>query len=89
MPSTVSLTKPMEKWVAEQAAANGLKNTDAYLQQLVREEQKRQAVQLLIEKLDEAKASGYHEVTNEMWKERKKRVIASFRAKKKNTRTKK
>ena len=80
MPSMISLTKPMEKWVAEQAAVRGLKNADAYMQQLVREEQKRQAVQFLIEKLDEAKASGYHEVTEHRWEESKKRVVAHFKA---------
>ena len=81
MPATVSLTKPMEKWAAEQAAARGLKNANAFVQQLVREEQKRQAVQFLIKKLDEAKASGYHEVTEQRWEESKKRVVAHFKAK--------
>ncbi len=81
MPSTVNLTKPMEKWLAEQAVARGLKNADTYVQQLVREEQKRQALQFLIGKLDEAKASGYHDVTEARWQESKKRVAAHFKAK--------
>jgi len=71
MSSTVSLTKPLEKWVTEQAAARGLKNAAAYVQQLVREEQKRQAVQLLVKKLEEADASGFQEVTEESWRKSK------------------
>jgi hypothetical protein len=81
MPSTVSLTKPLEKWVTEQAAVRGLKSADAYVQQLLLEEQKRQAVQFLIKKLEEADASGYQEVTDQRWEESKKRVRAHFNTK--------
>jgi len=84
----MSLTKPMAKWATEQAKARGLKTVSAYVIQLLREEQKRQAVQFLIEKLDEAKASSYHEVTDQLWGERKKRVIAQIKAAKKKAKAK-
>lgn len=81
MSSTMSLTKPLAKWAAEQAKACGQKTASDYVNQLLREEQKRQAVQLLIKNLEEAEASGYYEVTEKSWEDRKKRVAAHFKVK--------
>lgn len=81
MQKNIKLTKPLEKWVLEQAEAKGLKNADAYLCQLVREEQRRHAKQYLLQKLEEGRASGYVEVTDQLWEECKQKVIANFQAK--------
>jgi len=88
MQGTISLTKPLQKWVVEQAAARGLKDGKAFVHQLLLEEKKRQAVQALIQSLEEAEASGYHEVTEELWEARKKRVAAHFHGAKRKSKAK-
>lgn len=62
----------------EQAEAQGLKDADAYVIQVLQAEQKRLAVEKLVKNLEEAEASGSHEVTDEMWEERQHRVAAQF-----------
>lgn len=82
MATSIPLSKPMQKFVAEQAAARGLKDDKAFVNQLLKEEQLRIAKQYLIERLEEGSASGYHEVTEERWEESRKRLKAQFQAKK-------
>lgn len=79
---SITLAEPLEKWVREQAEAQGLKDADAYVSQLVREEQRRHAKKVLLQKLEEGRASGYVEVTDQLWEECKQHVIANFQAKK-------
>lgn len=88
MQGNISLTKPLQKWVVEQAAARGLKDGNAFVHQLLKEERKRQAVQLLIKNLEAAEASGFVKVTEEFWEERKKRVLARVKAAKKQVKAK-
>lgn len=78
---SITLAEPLEKWVMEQAQAQGLKDADAYVSQLVREEQRRHAKKILLQKLEEGRASGYVEMTEERWDEAKQRVKAHFEAK--------
>jgi Arc/MetJ-type ribon-helix-helix transcriptional regulator len=79
---SITLAEPLEKWVREQAEAQGLKDADAYVSHLVREDQRRHAKKVLLQKLEEGRASGYVEMTDERWDEAKQRVKAHFEAKK-------
>ncbi|MBL8823537.1 MAG: hypothetical protein JNJ77_13190 [Planctomycetia bacterium] len=83
MAGTISLSKPMQQFVAEQTAARGLKDDKAYFKQLLKEEQVRVGRQRLLELLDEGRASGYHEVTEETWQELKEKVKERFAARRK------
>ena len=79
MSTTVNLTEQQQAWINEQVKAQGLKDVDAYISRLLEAEQKRQAVEKLVNNLEEADASGSHEVTDEMWEERQQRVALQFR----------
>jgi hypothetical protein len=58
MNMTLKLPKRLQDWVQTQAESHGLENTEAYINLLIREEQKRLAVAQLVKTLDEAEQSG-------------------------------
>lgn len=78
MSTTVNLTEQQQAWINEQEKSQGLKDADAYVSSLLQAEQKRQAVEKLVKNLEDAEASGSHEVTDEMWEERQQRVAGQF-----------
>ncbi len=88
MLGAISLKKPLQKWVVEQAAARGLKDGNAFVQQVLLEEKKRQAVTRLIQKLEEAEASGSEEWTEHSLEESRQRLRSRLAANKKRTKVK-
>jgi hypothetical protein len=89
MTNSISLSKPMRKFVADQAAERGLKNENAYVTQLLKEEQLRIARQRLLEKLDEGRASGIEDLTDDFWADCEKKVLEHFSNKKRTATTRK
>lgn len=83
MAGAISLSKPMKQFVVEQTAARGLKDATAYFKQLLKEEQLRVGRQRLLQLLDEGRASGYQEVTEEMWQELTEQVKERFATRRK------
>jgi hypothetical protein len=77
---TINLTKPMREWVAEQAEARGFKDEQAFLQQLIKEEKKRLAVDKLVKKLETAEASGFVEWTKDSLRQAKERLRNNLHA---------
>ena len=76
MAGTISLSKPMLQFVTEQAAARGLKDGSAFVQQVLREEKKRQAVAELVKKLRHAEQSGFETWTADSLNESRQRLKA-------------
>lgn len=85
MSASITLSKPMQQFVAEQTAARGLKSESEFVDQLLKEERKRMEVQKLVKKLKESEESGFRLVNDEYWENLKKRVDKKFRAGKQGT----
>ena len=87
---TLKISKRLQDWVQTQAETQGLQNSDAYITQLIREEQKRLAVSRLVETLDEAEQSGPAvEINLVRWKEREARLFSKLNARTPKMRNKK
>ncbi len=76
----IQLPKRLGDWAEQQAQSAGLKDAGAYVQRLLREEQKRQNRKRLEADLLRAAASGFQEVTDATWAESEKRVLAKIQA---------
>jgi Arc/MetJ family transcription regulator len=85
MAGTFTLSKPMQKFIADQVQARGLKDEKAFVTQLLKEEQLRIGRQQLLAKLDEGRASGVQDLTDDFWVECEAKVVEHF-ARKKPTR---
>ncbi|MFT3883031.1 MAG: hypothetical protein QM703_25690 [Gemmatales bacterium] len=87
---TLKLPKRLQDWVQSQADSYGLENTEAYINRLIREEQKRQAVAHLVKKLDEAEQSGPAvELNLARWKEREAALFSKLNNKRPKSRIRK
>ncbi len=87
---TLKISKRLQHWVQAQAESQGLQNTDAYFQQLIREEQKRQAVAQLVQTMDEAEQSGPAvELNLARWKEREASLFSKLKSNKSKMRNRK
>lgn len=82
MSASITLSKPMQQFVAEQVAARGLKSDSDFVDQVLKAERKRLEVQKLVKKLEESVASGFLPVNDEYWEKLKQRVAKKFRARK-------
>lgn len=90
MNMTLKLSKRLQHWVRAQAESQGLQNTDAYFHQLIREEQKRQAVVHLVQVMDEAEQSGPAvELNQARWKEREASLFSKLKTNKSKLRSRK
>jgi antitoxin ParD1/3/4 len=77
----ISLSPALKQWVDRQIEQGGFGTASAYIRQLLREEQKRQARRAVEAKLQEALDSGEPvPVTAQTWKETAQRVEARLRA---------
>lgn len=82
MNMTLKISKRLQAWVQTQAQFHGLQNSDAYIQRLIRAEQKRQAVAQLTHVLDEAEQSGSAiELNLARWKEREAALFSKLNSK--------
>ncbi len=89
MNMTLKLPKRLQDWVQTQAESRGFESTQAYINRLIREEQKRQAVAHLVKKLDEAEQSGPAvELNLARWKEREAALFSKLTSKKTKSRIK-
>ena len=77
----ISLPAALKQWVDQQIDQRGFGTTSAYMRQLIREEQRRQARLAVEAKLHEAEASGQPvSVIAKTWEETEKRVAARLKA---------
>ncbi len=83
MSASITLSKPMQQFVAEQTAARGFKSESEFVDQLLKEELKRMEVQKLVKKLEESVASGFIEWTPNSLSESRLRLQAKLTSHKK------
>ncbi len=87
MNQTLKLPKVLRNFVDEQVKTKGLKSSDTYIAQLIKEEKKRLGVERLVRDLKAAKESGPpEEMTKELWDARGEALFKKIEKKKSHAR---